>query len=220
MTLQNHPGGVNESPDRNETVSEFNKPTTESPEEAAVKAKMTDRKFRDSVIEKEEKQWNTPAKQDETIKEEKTALRAAMNKYAPSIEKAIKERKEPLLAKEELPDFLRKCGVAEEDVSRLEDAFPDHADGPEPQYKHMVNALYETINSLCKQDSFLEGSFINKTMESFEDKRRATFIEDDTDRAKYLDRLGQGFYPSAEGQKFMYEKATESVNPEAASEAT
>ncbi len=212
MNLSKRPSTIDDSAERNEVNAKLNDSGAEASDEA-VEAKAEDRKFRDSVIEKEEKRWNTPAKQDETINKEKNALRTRLDKYASKIEEGIKSRKEPLLVKEELPTFLRECGVDEKDVRMLEDAFPDHADGAEPQYKHMVNALYETINSLCAQDSFPEGSFVAKTMRSFEEKRRASFIEDDTDRAKYLDRLGEGFYPSEEGEAFVREKAAEEVNP-------
>ncbi|MFC1615891.1 hypothetical protein ACFL21_02015 [Patescibacteria group bacterium] len=183
-----------------------------------VSQKANDRTFRDEVIEKEEIRWYTSEKQAAIIRQEKSDIQKGLAEYASNIESGIKNRKEPLARLEELPQFLRECGVKDETVRSLEKAFPNQAEGEAPKVKILVTSLYDTINSLCDKPSFPEGTFSAKVLQTFEIKRKANFVADETAHVKYLDRHGEGYYSSDEGQEFMLEKANEEINPDSSLE--
>jgi len=212
------PNAMN-TPDEKEELSTPEANTGQEKSEDPVTKKSKDRAFRDKVIDKEEVRWNTAEKQNARIEEEKAEIKKGLKEYASKIEDGIKNRKDKLVRVEDLPGFLRECGVKDETVRALEKAFPSKAEGVEPRFKHLVTALYDTVNSMIGMSSFPEGSFSSRVLRKFEEKRRATFVKDDTKHAKYLDRLGEGFYSSEEGQALIREKAAEEVQPTSMEEA-
>ena len=203
--------------DDNEKLRNPDSPEVSEASDDAVVAKTKDRSFRDRVIEEEEARWNTPQKQDEVIRNEKAELRKALDQHAAKIEEGIRSMKDPLSRMEELPQFLRSCGVDDDKVRMLEQSFPTGAEGASPMHIYMVTAIYETVNSLAIQNFFPQGSFAARTLSVFEQERRANFVADDTAYVQYLDRHGEGFYSTDEGQQLIRQKAAEEISSDTTS---
>lgn len=165
-----------------------------------VEAKANSRDYRDSFIEREEPRWYTDAKRSETIEKEKMKFKEGLARNAKKIETGIKNLKEPVKRIEELPRLFRDWGLDEKAIHGFEKSLPKTDDAVPPENKHMAAAIFDAINELFKNKSFSEGSFSSMTLEIFNRERRATFVADQTTRSKYLDRIGEGFYRSKEGE--------------------
>jgi len=189
-----------------------------SVEDAAAKMAV-ERTFRDNVIDEGEKQWYTQEKETEIIEKEKSDIEKGLSLYADTIEQGIRQRKEPVARTEELPQFLRACGIKHELVRALEKAFPIGYEGVDPYAKYRVIALYESVNSLIGKADFSAGLLTVRLLETYEQKRRANFVSDQTTYVKYLDRLGEGFYSTDEGQELVRRKATEQLGQSFGQEA-
>ncbi len=171
-----------------------------------VESKANDRAFRDLFIEKEEARWNTEAKKTETIEKEKREMAHGLSERSKKIEEGIKNMKEPLKRVEDLPEFLRECGLDEKSVHGLEQSLPQNYEAVSPKNKHVVTAIFEAINQLFERDSFSEGSFMTLALNIFERERSSTFVADQTKYVKYEDRNGDGFYRSKEGEAFIRQR--------------
>jgi hypothetical protein len=165
-----------------------------------VAKKMNNRAFRDSVIETEEIRWNTPKKQVERINEEKKDIKRGLSKYAAKVVKGIKNMKKPIKNQKELCDFLKNCGFEDEAIDSLEKA----SKGLEPRLKHLVLALHETVNALCGKN-LSASTFTKKFLQVYEKNRKASFLPDEIEYVKCLDRHGEGFYSSVEGRELVKE---------------
>ena len=214
MTISNNSGL--DVPKRNDNDNELssNSPLIEVEKEDTVEALAKQRSFRDKFIEDGEKSWNTTKRQIDTIKREQEKLRKGLSKYDGKIVDGIKTRQIPLQQIEELPAFLTNCAVDKEIIDILVSAMPLETQGVSPRIKCWVVALYESINSFCKNPALLsEETFSATFVQTFGKIREKNFVADETNHLKYLDTLGTGFYSSPEGQKSIYEKAAETVNP-------
>jgi hypothetical protein len=203
-------------------------PTEDSTEQPSALAKVEnitphndnteERNLRDNAIEMAEKsRWTDLNAQEEVISTEKIQIRATLAEHTKNIEQGINNHKEsgggPLEEIAVLPKFLLKsCGIEETAIEGLQRAVTQIATGAgagwiEPQLRHMVLAIYTTINN-CIERPFIQGSFHHSVLRNFERTRRATFPEDQTTRALYLDLVGEGFYRMPEGEALIEQQAS------------
>jgi hypothetical protein len=188
--------------------------------EEKIEARANNRNYRDSFIEREEPRWYTEAKKAETIEKEKIKFREGLEKNAGKIEAGIKIMKEPMKRIEEMPRFLKACGLDEKEIHGFEEAFPIGHESIAPQNKHMAVAIFDAINKLFEnRASLTEGSFSSLALEIFARKRMESFVADQTVFAKYEDSQGMGFYRSKEGEAFVRQNLRAEMKTEGAGKA-